>query len=110
MKALVPFAIELGSINYPHETLKTTLGLTQLNSQTLEAYLDDLRQWRQALSAKSEILIYGCLVAFESIFHTFLHQLARITGADIGAFVRFPESIFSEKACDRYSLIVAWQA
>lgn len=96
-----------------------TLGLTQLNSHTLGDYLDDLKQWRQALSAKSEILIYDCPVVFESTFQNLLHRLARITGADVGAFVTFPDSIPATALASfptiqqkrmPYSLMVAWQA
>lgn len=87
------------------------IGSTQLNIDTLEAYVNDLQQWRNALSTTSEILIYGCLVVVESIFQNFIYQLAMITGADIGAFVTFPDSLTAKgEESDRYSLMVAWRS
>ena len=98
----------IAAINGNQDSLK--LGLTQLNIHTLEAYLDDLQQWKNALSSQSEILIYGCLVGVESIFQDFIHQLARIIGTDVGAFVTFPDSMTANnKESDRYSLMVAWR-
>lgn len=99
----------IAAINSNENSLK--LGLTQLNVHNLQVYLDDLQQWKNALSSQSEILIYGCLVAVESIFQNFIHQLGRITGADIGAFVTFPDSMTANNhESDRYSLMVAWRS
>ncbi|MEM9507428.1 MAG: DUF4347 domain-containing protein [Cyanobacteria bacterium P01_E01_bin.35] len=87
------------------------IGSTQLDIDTLEAYVNDLQQWRNALSTTSEILIYGCLVVVESIFQNFIYQLAKITGADIGAFVTFSDSQMAKgEESDRYSLMVAWHS
>ena len=84
------------------------LGLSQLNLYTLEAYLDDLSQWRSTLSTPSAIVLYGCLVTVESVFNHFLQQLAGITGADIGAFVSTPDAGTSSYSSS--SLRMAWQA
>ncbi|MDJ0633034.1 MAG: DUF4347 domain-containing protein [Xenococcaceae cyanobacterium MO_188.B29] len=87
------------------------LGLTQLNIHTIEAYIDDLQQWKNALSATPEIMLYGCLVLVESIFQNFIHQLAKITEADIGAFVTFPDNVMANnQEIDPYSLMVAWRS
>ncbi|MEM9506710.1 MAG: DUF4347 domain-containing protein [Cyanobacteria bacterium P01_E01_bin.35] len=87
------------------------LGLSQLNIYTLEAYLNDLSQWRTALSARSVIVLYGCLVLVESIFYNFLQQLAGITGSDIGAFVSTTDSHLAQNVSnyDANSLMMAWQ-
>ena len=88
-----------------------TIGSTQLNIHNLETYIDDLQQWQNALAANPEILIYGCLVLVESLFQNFIYQLAKITKADIGAFVTFPDSITANNHdIDRYSLMVAWRS
>ena len=39
------------------------LGNTQLNSQTLPHYSQQIQQWRNSLTADAEIIIYGCNVA-----------------------------------------------
>ncbi len=99
----------LASVKGNEGSLK--IGLTQLNIHTLEAYVNDLQQWKNALSDASEILIYGCLVVVESIFQNFIYQLAKITGADIGAFVTFPDGLTAnKKESDCYSLMVAWRS
>ncbi|KST67453.1 DUF4347 domain-containing protein [Mastigocoleus testarum] len=99
----------IAAINSNENNLK--LGLTELSIHNIQAYLDDLQQWKNALSSQSEILIYGCLVGVESIFQNFIHQLGKITGADIGAFVTFPDSMTANnQESDRYSLMVAWRS
>lgn len=98
----------IASLNNNGDSIK--LGLTELNIHTLEHYKDDLRQWKNALADAAEILIFSGLVLSESLFQNFISQLARITSADIGAFVTIPSHSQENKAeNDLYSLIVAWQ-
>ena len=83
------------------------LGLAQLNAHTLDAYVGDLFQWREALSPSAEIILCGAGIISELMFYGFMNRLGKITGADIGAFVSFGD------CTDRLhedSLLVAWQA
>lgn len=84
------------------------LGLAQLNTYTLDAYTKDLFEWRKALSANSEIILCGAGIISELMFHSFIKQLSKITGANIGAFVSFADTAFDYSDTD--SLMVAWQA
>ena len=84
------------------------LGLAQLNTYTLDAYTKDLFQWREALSAGSEIILCGGGAISERMFHSFTQQLGKITGANIGAFVSFADTALNYPGCD--SLMVAWQS
>jgi len=84
------------------------LGLAQLNSHTLDAYTTDLFQWREALSASSEIILCGAGAISERMFHNYVQQLGKITGANIGAFVSFADTALNYPDCD--SLMVAWQS
>ena len=83
------------------------LGLAQLNNYTLDAYKKDLLQWRKALAANAEIILCGAGVISELMFHNFIQQLSKITGANIGAFVSFTDTALNS---DTDSLMVAWQS
>ncbi|MEG4319922.1 DUF4347 domain-containing protein, partial [Microcoleus sp. Aus8_D3] len=86
------------------------LGNTQLNSQTLPHYSQQIQQWRNSLTADAEIIIYGCNVAattddfttdnqkpnhqptthplqnpLQNPLPNFLHQLHQLTDAKIAA-------------------------
>lgn len=69
-----------------------------------------MQQWKNALADVAEILIFSGLVLSESPFQNSISQLARITSADIGAFVTIRNhSQENNPENDLYSLIVAWQ-
>ncbi|MFN6540466.1 MAG: FG-GAP-like repeat-containing protein [Nostoc sp. EkiNYC01] len=59
------------------------LGSSQLNSNNLNSYTNQLQQWRNYLTSDADILLYGCNVA--SLDRTFVQQLSQITGADVAA-------------------------
>ena len=80
------------------------LGLAQFDARTFEAYTEDLSQWRKALSASSEIILYGLDVISEPMLYKFMQQLATITGANVGAFISFADV---PKSLDRDPLINA---
>ena len=80
------------------------LGLAQFNPHTLEAYIEDLSQWRRALSASSEIILYGLDIVSEPMLYKFMQQLATITGANVGAFISFADV---PKSLDRDPLVNA---
>ncbi|AFY85156.1 DUF4347 domain-containing protein [Oscillatoria acuminata] len=61
------------------------LGSVLLNTDNLDSYSQTLGQWRNALSGKAEILLYGCEVAAGEIGESFVQRLSEITGAEIAA-------------------------
>ena len=83
-KRNVPRLQIIGSDNDNEASLQ--LGLAQLNIYTLEVYLEDLLQWREALSANSDIIISGLQVTIESLIRNFTQRLANITDADVAVF------------------------
>lgn len=64
---------------------RVQLGTTQLDTETLDAYLPQWRILRAALSEGADILLYGCNVGSSDTGMTFLQRLAELTGADIAA-------------------------
>ncbi|MEG4213723.1 DUF4347 domain-containing protein, partial [Microcoleus sp. S13_B4] len=60
------------------------LGSATLNSDNLPQYESQLQDWRNALSEKADIVIYGCDVAAGS-GSDFVDRLGELTGADIAA-------------------------
>ncbi|MEM9220233.1 MAG: DUF4347 domain-containing protein [Cyanobacteria bacterium P01_F01_bin.150] len=66
------------------------LGSTILTSETLQQYVETIQSWFKASKESvhntvSELLLYGCQVAFGSVGQTFIHALHRFTGAAIAA-------------------------
>ncbi|XHL94213.1 MAG: FG-GAP-like repeat-containing protein [Microcoleus anatoxicus] len=61
------------------------LGATELNSNNLENFSPQIKQWGNALTQNADILLYGCEVAAGEIGQNFLKRLSEITGADIAA-------------------------
>ncbi|HND54987.1 MAG TPA: DUF4347 domain-containing protein, partial [Pirellulaceae bacterium] len=61
------------------------LGDTTLSAGNLDAYREVVRSWGDALKADGDILIYGCQVAAGPTGADFVDELARLTGADVGA-------------------------
>ncbi|MCT7967693.1 DUF4347 domain-containing protein, partial [Laspinema sp. D1] len=64
---------------------RVQLGTTQLDAETLDAYLPQWQVLRAALSEGADILLYGCNVGTSDTGITFLQKLAALTGADIAA-------------------------
>jgi len=60
------------------------LGSARLNSDNLPQYENRLQGWRNALSSKADIVLYGCDVAAGS-GSDFVDRLGELTGADIAA-------------------------
>ena len=61
------------------------LGDAWLNTFSLEARADDIAQWKTALSADADILLYGCNVAAGAEGQEFIDRLGQLTGADVAA-------------------------
>ncbi|MEL4178019.1 VCBS domain-containing protein [Roseateles sp. PN1] len=61
------------------------LGRGELNADNLAAQAESLQQWRAALGADADILVYGCDVAASTRGQSFIEQLAALTGADVAA-------------------------
>jgi uncharacterized repeat protein (TIGR01451 family) len=61
------------------------LGSAQLGWQTLPAYRERLRQWRQALADDAAILLYSCQVAAGELGRQFVGQLHNIAGVAVAA-------------------------
>ncbi|MGB0721408.1 MAG: DUF4347 domain-containing protein, partial [Gammaproteobacteria bacterium] len=59
------------------------LGDTLVDSDTLTARAADIDGWKQALTEKADILVYGCDVAYGDDGRAFVDQLADLTGADV---------------------------
>jgi hypothetical protein len=60
------------------------LGSATVNSDNLPQYKSQLQEWRNALSDKADIVLYGCDVAAGS-GSDFVDRLGELTGADIAA-------------------------
>ena len=60
------------------------LGSTTLNSDNLSQYQAQLQGWRNALTEKADIMLYGCDVA-AGAGSDFVDRLGELTGADIAA-------------------------
>ena len=60
------------------------LGNAQLNLENLEQY-PQLQQWRQALSERASILLYGCCVAATARGIRYLNHLKSLVGVEIAA-------------------------
>ncbi len=60
------------------------IGNTRLSLKTLNKYQPQLQQWRKALKADGEILLYGCRVAADEGINL-IQQLKQIIGVEIAA-------------------------
>jgi len=56
-----------------------------LNLTDLPAYASQLQSWSNALTAKADILLYGCDVAQGQSGKAFVNTLSQLTGADVAA-------------------------
>lgn len=61
------------------------VGGTSLNSEKLKQYADRLKAWGRSLTPDGDILLYGCNVGKGATGIQFVHDLGKITGADIAA-------------------------
>lgn len=61
------------------------LGTTELNSNNLEKFSPQIKQWGKALTENADILLYGCNVAAKQIGLQFIQKLHQLTGANIAA-------------------------
>ncbi len=61
------------------------LGSTQLNSETLDLYIDQLQDWQQAFTPNANILLYGCEVAAGEAGQQFVQKLSDLTQTHIAA-------------------------
>lgn len=61
------------------------LGSTVLNQKTIAEYADSLKQWKTALTADADLLLYGCNVAAYPAGQAFVNQLSQLTDADVAA-------------------------
>ncbi|MEM1169982.1 MAG: DUF4347 domain-containing protein [Cyanobacteria bacterium P01_H01_bin.35] len=61
------------------------LGNSILKNDNIHLYFESIQQWGKDLSAKAEILIYGCQVASGKEGKEFVRQLHQLTGANIAA-------------------------
>src|SRR5687768_6841761 len=61
------------------------LGSDILDSNNLENFSSQIKQWGNALTENAEILVYGCNVAAGETGLNFVKHLSEITGADVVA-------------------------
>ena len=61
------------------------IGSTWLTADDLDSRADSLTQWREALSADADLLLYGCDLAAGPQGQALLQGLQQLTGADIAA-------------------------
>jgi len=61
------------------------LGNNRLSSDSIDSFAETISSWRNALSADTDILLYGCNVADGVEGQSFLDRLSTLTGADVAA-------------------------
>ena len=61
------------------------LGNTTLSAENLSDYESELEQWRKALGADADILLYGCEVAAGEEGEQFVQRMSELTAADVAA-------------------------
>ncbi|WP_110656526.1 VCBS domain-containing protein [Salinicola halimionae] len=61
------------------------LGSTRVASDTLDSLEGRLGQWRDALTADADLLLYGCRIGADNTGATLVDSLAKVTEADVGA-------------------------
>ena len=61
------------------------IGSTRLDAALLSANSTTLGAWGNALRADGDLLLYGCEVAQGVAGQLFIHELGRLTGADVAA-------------------------
>jgi uncharacterized repeat protein (TIGR01451 family) len=61
------------------------LGNTELKSNDLDNYFDELQSWKQAFSKTSQIFLYGCHLALDKCGQSFVQKLHDFLGIGIAA-------------------------
>jgi len=61
------------------------LGGNVLNENNLETFSSQIKQWRNALSEKADILLYACNLARGQMGQAFVQRLSQLTNANIAA-------------------------
>ena len=61
------------------------LGNTQLTTDSISGYADQLASWSSALTDDADILFYGCDLAGNAEGQEFIESISAITGADVAA-------------------------
>ena len=61
------------------------LGNTQLTTDSISGYADQLASWSSALTDDADILFYGCDLAGNAEGEEFIESISAITGADVAA-------------------------
>ena len=61
------------------------LGNTQLTTDSISGYADQLASWSSALTDDADILFYGCDLAGNAEGQNFISSISAITGADVAA-------------------------
>jgi glucose/arabinose dehydrogenase len=61
------------------------LGTSQLSSETLELYRDELTGWSGFLTSDADVFLYGCNLAAGEDGQAFIQLFGEMTGADIAA-------------------------
>lgn len=61
------------------------LGSTNLNTNTLSSYTNELQNWSNSLTPDGDILFYGCNVASSEEGTNLLQRIAQLTDADLAA-------------------------
>ncbi|TAG20753.1 MAG: DUF4347 domain-containing protein [Oscillatoriales cyanobacterium] len=64
---------------------KIYLGTTELNGNNIENYSQQLQQWRNALIANADILLYGCEIGKGEAGKNFVKRLSEIIEVNIAA-------------------------
>ncbi|MHA2427404.1 MAG: DUF4347 domain-containing protein, partial [Candidatus Hermodarchaeia archaeon] len=62
-----------------------TLGNTDLDSDNIDSYTQQISSWGDALTEEADILLYGCDIAKGDSGLEFIEKLSELTGADIAA-------------------------
>jgi len=71
------------------------LGDVTLSAENLEKHAASLAMWRSGMTDQTELLLYGCSIAFDSIGSTLVDELAKFLQVDIAASTNWtgPESL-----------------
>lgn len=64
---------------------EVALGNTNLSSENLDQYVDQLASWADSLTGDADLLFYGCDLAGSETGEQFIASIAAVTGADVAA-------------------------
>ncbi len=63
------------------------LGNTQLNTDNVSHYVDELASWSSSLTQDADLLFYGCELAFNADGQSLIQTVSAVTGADVAASI-----------------------